>query len=304
MTAPAYGTAWAVGDGLERWDGTRWRATPLELPSNVTLEGVSADSPHDGWITGHDPSGGPIALRYARGSWQAVPMPRPGPSFPHAVSARTPRDAWIVGNSSGFAGTQGQAWHWDGTAWEVKPVQGALGSDLATVSARTAKDVWAAGANGLVVRWNGADWVRTPAPVADYTGIVALARNDVWAVGSRQAAPDPADRPAAGTRAARHDVPVTAHWDGARWQIVDPPAQATQIRTVAGDGVGGVWVGGTTVRGRTLLAHRTPTGWDAESGLPRGAALSLALQTDGSALWAVGVNGHKALALTNGPRPR
>src|SRR3954453_11302631 len=115
VTAPAYTTAWATGSRGSRpllmtWNGHECRDTPLDIPQDTLLEGVSATSPKDAWIVGFNPHGTPLAVHWGGRTWRPAPFPKLGPSFPQAVDARTNQDAWSVGSTSGFAGTQAAVW--------------------------------------------------------------------------------------------------------------------------------------------------------------------------------------------------
>ena len=122
-----------------------------------------------------------------------------GPSVLNAVAARTASDAWAVGSYDNSSITYTLIEHWDGSAWTVVPSPNVstVGTSLTAVVALAADDAWAVGAarsdysgNGAVVimHWDGSAWriVAAPAPGASsqLTGLVALAANNIWAVGS------------------------------------------------------------------------------------------------------------------------
>jgi hypothetical protein len=306
VTAPAYDTAWAIGSRgseplLMAWNGHEWRDSPLAVPRDTMLEGVSAASRKDAWVVGSSPQGRPLAVHWSGRAWLPVPFPKLGPSFPRAVEARTSRDAWSVGSASGFAGTQAAAWHWDGTAWKTVQVQSPLGSEFAAVSATSADDVWAVGSHSgqpLIMRWNGRAWTGSPTPKID--GVAVLA--DVaagWAVGSSFD---------------RTEKPLALRWNGTAWISSQVPGTG-RLSTVAADGHGGVWAAGRTADGRATLAHWDGHAWDlsaapaplGEEGETRTApssAWALAHVPGTSYLWVTGTAKDTALTWTNAPRPR
>ena len=88
--------------------------------------------------------------------------------------------------------------HWDGSSWTLVagPDDGVENIGLTDVSAAAEDDVWAVGATahgtGVVLRyavyhWNGSGWGLSFGPEEDGSllGVVALAPEDVWAVGFR-----------------------------------------------------------------------------------------------------------------------
>lgn len=274
VTAADRDTAWAAGSRgagplLVRWNGLAWRDESLPLPGDTRLEGVSAISRKDAWVIGYGPDGGPRSARWDGVNWRAVPMPfTPGiPSIPRAVDARTATDAWIAGST----GTQATTWHWEGHSWGEVPIpdSASAGSRLTAVSSRTATDVWAVGGRGprpLIMHGDGRAWTPWASPdlpgEAELTGVVTLAADDVWAVGStRTAGPAPAPNPGAGAG----DLPLAEHWDGQAWQIVPVPGVTGRFYTVIRDGRGGIWAGGESGEGTALLIHWDGHRWERSS---------------------------------------
>lgn len=327
VSAPSFGTALAAGSRgdlplVAYWNGVRWRESGrLPVAADTVMEGVAASSVDDGWVVGYTPAGLPQTAHWTGGErWRAVPIPAHAPSYPRAVDARSGDDVWIVG-AAGHPYTRAAAWHWDGRAWRPMPVPTDPGaaphanSELVAVSAVGTDDVWAVGGSGLsggregtpsrgratsaralVAHWDGRAWTRValPEPAADepldvvLADVVALAPDDVWAVG---------------TASAQTDLPLIRHWNGRMWATVPIPAVRGRLHSVAGDGRGGVWVAGQTSTGSALLAHWNGGRWDV-SGAPTpgdpdpgegtasrrgsGAVRGLAHAPGTSYLWAVG----------------
>lgn len=162
------------------------------------------------------------------GGWSIVSSPNPDPSNNRleGVAVVTSADAWAVGSAGSNALTE----HWDGSHWSVVPTPMAPGASqegLVSAAAVAGNDVWAVGWSSntygwstLSMHWNGSQWTIVPTPNAPVgpTGpalnsVVAVASNDVWAVG--------------GSYKALGNYPGKAlleHWDGVGWSIVQPPA--------------------------------------------------------------------------------
>jgi hypothetical protein len=161
--------------------------------------------------------------------WSVDPIGRSG-SFFGSIDARSSTDAWAVGlqvRSSGHADpTRPILHHWNGTSWTrtETPREGTLNA----VDVRAPDDAWAVGfvggAHGRVLEqryehWDGEAWTVVPPPerrrgvVED---VVAVARDDVWAVGWYR--PGPMIR--------------IWHWDGARWSRADAPKVMGRLHAV------------------------------------------------------------------------
>ena len=134
--------------------------------------------------------------------WSVVPSPNrgPGASFLNGVTAIAPNDAWAVGTHDLASTAQAPlVEHWNGTSWSVVPspyFHHSIQTTLGDVSAVSANDVWAVGSYfserrrgyvPLTEHWDGTAWsiVPAPSPGPDYefSGVTALATDDVWAVG-------------------------------------------------------------------------------------------------------------------------
>lgn len=100
---------------------------------------------------------------------------------------------------------------------------------LNSISASSPGDVWAVGLldnspsnpHVLAKHWNGAAWNVVPAPymqswdTSEFRGVSALARNDVWAVGTFTFR--------AGINQQIINSSVIEHFDGVRWSIIPSP---------------------------------------------------------------------------------
>ena len=288
VAARAPGDVWAVGNydngGVlqtltAHYDGAAWAAVPSpnQGSTNNTLQGVAAVAADDAWAVGgygEAITQSQTLIEHWNGSaWSQVAAPpiTTGANGLLAVSAVAAGDVWAVGSAANFLGApQTLTEHWNGSAWSVvnSPNGIALGINvLSSVSARAANDVWAAGfymdLNGLshplIEHWNGSVWsVATSPPSGSgdnaLRGIVALAADDAWAVGSAANA---------------SSVPETLieHWNGSTWSIVSSPNQGTggnvlqAVSAVAADDVWAAGFSGSGAGSQTLVLHWNGTTW-------------------------------------------
>jgi hypothetical protein len=152
-----------------------------------------------------------------------------------------PDDIWAVGvvakDPLYSGGGEHLVLHWDGHAWNTVPVTGlepessASGTvkiSLVAIDGTASNDVWVVGYHNEFVdnpgatrdpgpglftaHWNGSVWSQVPGPPIDATtsalfDVLALAPNDVWAVGTTR------------QLCCYHKTLVT-HWDGGSWSVV------------------------------------------------------------------------------------
>jgi hypothetical protein len=216
-------------------------------PVNGEFTGVASISPTDAWAVGwrQDGDDGDLSLfeHWNGTSWEIVPGAHDDTEYPilRDVAAVSSTDVWAVGSDAGGPIAE----HWDGVAWSMtkppSPIDGGYDSQLVSVSARAWNDVWAVGwflprftVRALVEHWDGHTWSRVagaPLSHVDHTlaGVVAVAPDDAWAVGSSEAGD------------------LIEHWDGTRWTITPGAALdagSTGLTAVSGDGPSDVWAVG------------------------------------------------------------
>lgn len=287
ITAPAYGTAWAIGSTghhplLLRWQGNEWHEQKLPVPRFSLLTGVDAASKTDAWTVGFGSDAVPFALHWDGESWNPAKMPSPG--FPRAVDSRTGSDAWAVGSVNGAAGVQASSWHWDGKAWTQIPLDAQPGSELLAIDGD-----WAAGTiatSALITRWTGKEWKRQPLPkIGGESALLDISGS--WAVG--------------GNYENGKERPLVLHWNGIEWERMDAPGRTT-LTTVAEDGTG-FWAAGPDGfvhwDGQTWKTATAPAPEDGS-----GRIQSLAEVRGTSFFVAAGGAGDKALTWSTAPRPR
>jgi hypothetical protein len=231
--------AWAVGSEcygagaiIERWNGNAWSLVSSPrgtdgFDSMASLDGIEAISASNVWAVGYVDEDGflPLVEHFDGSTWAEVPAAGSG-GYLSSVSATGPSDIWAVGSTDSGNLIE----HFDGSSWTyVASPQPAGGSGLDSVDAISPTNVWAVGSKrGLapseatfVLHWNGSAWSEVPSPnpsdsssaTNELRSVVALAKNDVWAVGTYE-----------NERTHFHqDRTLTMHWDGSSWQIVDSP---------------------------------------------------------------------------------
>jgi hypothetical protein len=249
---------WAVGSAqdfgslksttlIERWDGTAWRIVRSPNPGGASLpnvlNAVGAASATDIWAVGGAgfPSVG-LILRWNGSRWRSV---RNGCGVSLlGVEVISSTDVWAVGENT--------TCHFDGAAWSVIPSPQPQGNDIAYVledmSGTGPDDVWAVGHRviidgehfdlaAIVEHWDGTEWkLNTFVPSHQLDGVVALASDDVWAVG---------------TDSIRGTV---VHFDGNQWALVPSPSPdgSGTLSDVAAESADHLWAVGTSL-GRTVV---------------------------------------------------
>jgi hypothetical protein len=227
--------------------------------------------------------------------------------YASAASANSEDELWVAGE---------RLHHLKGQDWTSFPVPGGDSSpsgkesEIFGLSALSSEDVWAVGVGdtGLMdgtfreafVHWNGTtwSWIEGPEPEKEhknrYTGVVAVAEDDVWAVGSTDARPD------RGGYASTD--PLLAHWDGKEWsRIGDIQVPNNCCASLAGIGAlsaSDIWAVGYVFgeqRGvETLAMHWNGTVWTASPDRTAGQLRSVATVSS-SDVWAVGEVGLNLL---------
>jgi len=156
---------------------------------------------------------------------------------------------WAAANAGGATGSVAAVLRWDGTRWKPVTLPSlATSSNALGVSALSATDAWVVGyVNGtkaLTLHWDGVSWTRVmPASVPGSSSVTlqavdAAAPGDVWAVGSAE------------VQGATY--PITMHWNGAAWSLVDFPSSGDPewlTGVAAVDGAHAWAVGDTTPGG-------------------------------------------------------
>jgi hypothetical protein len=242
--------AWAAGYAVHptaatmrplllRWDGAVWSlfATPA-LGADAAFEAVDGNSSDNVWTVGGAGTG-TLTERWDGSAWSVVASPSPAGATGavlRGVKSLATGDAWAVGTSTHSSGvpTRTMTQHWNGSGWTVVASPSPDGNQnlLRAVDGVAANDVWAVGGLGsdgyggepvgaLVLHWDGSTWSQVTIrgsggafSITDLNDVVAVAANDVWAVGR------------AFSLQQFRTVPYLLHYDGVTWQhstIPNPP---------------------------------------------------------------------------------
>jgi len=282
ISASSPSDIWAVGQTTIHFDGTQW--TAFEAPmivgdNNGSLEGVADISPTEAWAVGNASATllgqpGPVVEQWNGTQWSVFPAssfnaPGESASLLLAMTAISGNDIWALGTgtSNGIGGALFE--HWDGTAWTPNIVP--LGFTPVAASADATDDVWAVGFSGLsaidghpfVARYNGAIWQSVPiSSEGILNGILALAPNNVWAVGSIVKVKN------------GPTLTLIEHYDGSEWSVVPSPNvgptsefQSNRLLGITAVSPTDIWAFGSYFAASgsgnqmTLLLHWDGTSW-------------------------------------------
>ena len=279
VAAVSANDVWAVGFSstfgeaqalILHWDGSNWVVVPSPtFTGGSALFAVGAVAADNVWAVGArvvgapGPTGGTLTLNWDGSNWNEIPSPNPPNQAENndlrALAIISADDIWAVGQND-VPGNFKHALtlHWNGTLWRLvrnPHTNSNTDSELVAVAGVSANDVWASGVvfrrsgvKPLFMHRTGSSWTPVPSPggVAPYfggvSGLVALAANDVWAVGR-----------------------TVAHWDGALWTLVNFPTPGfnSELHAVAKVSDCDLWAVGDFYDSNadatvTLIEHLTP----------------------------------------------
>ena len=214
-------------------------------------------------------------------SIQKTPNPNARGNTLNAVAATSTSDAWGVGfqNDNNLNDSRTLTQHWNGTTWTTvaSPNPGSTsastnsntGNVLTAVAEVSTNDVWAVGYSftctslltPMALHWNGMTWKVVTTPKlntndnAAFNSVVALAANNVYAVGYK-----PATNGAVLT--------LIEHWNGTAWSVVSSPngnSTGNVLTSISANSPTDIWaVGDLTAPGievRTLALHFNGSTW-------------------------------------------
>jgi hypothetical protein len=237
-------------------------------------------------------------------SWSIVPSPTRFDD-PRAIAPITSDDIWMVGGRRDSSTLSTAAAHWNGSDWTLIPTPnrtpgGYSENVLSGADALGSNNVWAVGyslsqssdtANAyrtLVERWDGSRWRMVQSPNVGagsntLTGVEAIARDLVWAVGYHKH----------GT----HRETLVLRWNGRSWRVVkspNPGRSSNALLDVAAASGNNVWAVGyrrSNKGHRSLLLRRDGTSWKQLSVPTLGSGdnvLTSVSVTSGNNVWVAG----------------
>ncbi len=280
---------WAVGKiDLKtltmHWDGAQWSVVPspsIDAPINI-LTAVSGVSSNDVWAVGYaagnsiNSSAGPLTMHWNGIRWSMVDNQAPGEI--NAVDALSATDVWAVGDRGrGQNGGQPFIAHWDGSQWSYTDSRQLHVNDYMQGVVALAKDnVWAVGSS--ILHWDGSQWNTVIRDAGDLNAVAASAPDDVWAVGRNI------------TRTAS-----VIHWDGKGWSNVaitgDGSASLVRVTAISRNNAWAVSVSGK-------LFHWDGVSWKGDASLPSlPAHYFTAVTSTGSYVW---IAGYETVSPDNG----
>ncbi|MGA2131204.1 MAG: hypothetical protein ABSH50_02730 [Bryobacteraceae bacterium] len=284
---------WAVGDTTIHFDGTAWTAFAAPMidgDGTNWLDGVADISPTEAWAVGlvgiDTATVGQVIEHWDGTAWSAYTGPTFAPGDepePKCLTAVSASDIWAVGDLL----TSDQALealyeHWDGTAWTA--ITGPLYGFPNAASADAANDIWVVGETSGTIfgtfaeHFDGSTWSRVATPDVGsgsnvLSGVVALAPNNVWAVGYSTATLKPPP--------GSYDVPTKTlieHYDGTNWSVVPSPNvgpnsqyQSNRLLGITAVSATDIWAFGSyfaasgSENQMTLLLHWDGTSWSLEA---------------------------------------
>jgi hypothetical protein len=240
VSASSSSDIWAVGDTTIHYDGTTWTAfnAPMFDGGGTSyLSGVVDISPTEAWavgITGVTLGTVSQQIEHWDGTaWSIYPGPTFAPGAqpdPQAMASSSANDIWAIGSLlTANQLLEGLYEHWDGKSWTAQT--GPLFGFPSRASADAPNDVWAVGysvAGNLAFltyseHYDGKSWKNVSTPNVGtgsnaLSGVLALAPDNVWAVGYSTATLKPPQ--------GHYDVPTKTlieHYDGAKWSVVPSP---------------------------------------------------------------------------------
>jgi len=247
---------WAVGQqqsmpAILHWDGQQWSAVSPAPPPELNVGALSAVHALSstnvwaaGWYSGFSSSEKyPLVEHWDGRNWHFVPTPDYaqdhrilGNATFAGLTALASGNLWATGEMKGGSGTSvSLVEHWMGSHWYVvdTPAPAQVGySYPQAILAMNAHNLWVIGYwyspktaqnYPLLVHWDGQSWRNAaPFPLQSAPGVffagTALTAKDLWVVGSRGGAFDPA--PTLGTIRSQT---LIEHWDGTHWSVVPSP---------------------------------------------------------------------------------
>lgn len=283
----SWNDVWAVGTWedlvfktlIQHFDGTSWTKFPAPFTGNSEgMVDVLAISPVSVIAVGRQiiaGKGQPLAMQWNGSEWELIATPvfeNPGGADFSAIDQSPEGTIWVSGFLYGtafLARKTGEGW-----AIEYAPLAGGERNNFYNLDARSDTEIWAVGAQSeaqgqrrlLVQRFDGGgNWTTFDVPPPDgfvdryeldsFTGVDAVAANDVWAVGYYY------DRVSGRTPA------LVMHYEGTAWTKASLPLLSgdARLEDVTATGPADIYAAGTTTPTggvqRSYMLHYDGVSW-------------------------------------------
>jgi hypothetical protein len=282
-----------------RWNGRRWRSTPIANPAASEGFGSVADGGGgDVWAVGaqtHNPQVDlyqPRIRHWDGSAWRVTPFPGDTQTTDNLqlnqVAAAGGR-AWIAA----LDGLNGAILSWHGTSWTLQKISSAY--ELWGVTAISVADAWTVGLSSnystLALHWNGATWKdESPANQdVNLQDVAASGPDNVWAAGIYYNSDNTGPFLAAD------------HWNGRSWteyRIPDLPGMENYVFPLGltVDHSGEPWIAAYSNRAdRTAYFHWDGSAWQLSYGVSQPGVIesysdALATLPDGGAILSAGTS--------------
>ncbi|MFF5207668.1 hypothetical protein [Streptosporangium sp. NPDC000396] len=253
IVATGKNQAWVIADEMAaywwmmRWDGAAWTRGPgphgLRDWDPAVLKAATSNG--KAWLFGHDYHSETVQfLRFTGRRWQkASRLTSPPADGLYDAAIVDENDIWFS------EGDKRLLWHWNGRRWRSVKAP----TERVRLAAAGPEDLWALSSTTgqpVMMRWHHGRWSRAALPHIDLpaatdscpephpilmTDLAALARDDVWAIGTvRHSA-------GAGDAWCRPLADVVLHWDGTTWKRVNLGLKGAHLEHLSADTASGVW---------------------------------------------------------------
>jgi hypothetical protein len=242
---------WILGDTLQHWNGTT--LSSQAGPSGGPIQHAWWMAQDDIWAIGFFAG----VMHYNGATWAAMTVPDIGGYT--SMWANGPHDLWLGG--------VGTTAHYDGTSWQVIPIDSPSPNGGITLWGSGPNDVFAFGRNAggppyttFVYRWDGARWIReddltfTVNAIWGFAGELMVEFNgtDFYGRGVAEWETATQSDPSFGVWfasaddgwAATSNRPGLVHWDGKTWSAPITTPDPIEPTNVWGTASTDVWVTG------------------------------------------------------------
>jgi hypothetical protein len=248
------------GSAIWHYDGTAWTEQVSRV--DTVLRGIWGSSSTDVYAVGHASSErfgsvvAPVILHYDGIRWSEMPFPVVGEAYLGEVWGTGAGELFVAG--SDWSGPRDSPSiellaRFDGSSWSSLEMHDFdLSGGFLDVSGTSGTDVWAVGDReryrnsdwdaGMIFHYDGSGATQhLSRGMEEYTGVWAIAPNDVWVVGTYE---DPVTSP----------YGVVVHYDGSGWSRTEPPS-ISNLNDVWGSSSNDVYAVGSAV------LHFNGTSW-------------------------------------------